>query len=181
MSDILKVSVKGITPLLMNNPASMAPTKAKKGGYVANPEEEAEKATYRTENGTLALPGVQFRGSIVNAAAAFKKGRSSLKTTVSHIQVYPELVPLHDDFGNFLDKYEIDSRRAVVQHQGIIRNRPRLDEWMATFEIDYEEALVSEEVIVEILKDAGNRIGVGDYRPQRSGPFGRFALVEAVS
>lgn len=176
----LILTATGIRPLLTHNPASMSRPKAagRKGKEQYIPEEEAEDGVYRLEDGSCALPGIAFRNSILSAAGAWKAGRgkSSMKSILSHIEVKEELVRLTLD-GKPIEDYTIDKRRAVIQRQGIIRCRPRFDEWQATFTVLYDEQLVPEpEIIVEIANDAGQRIGVGDYRPAKGGWFGRFKV-----
>jgi hypothetical protein len=48
---------------------------------------------------------------------------------------------------------------------------------MARFTIEFAPDLVSADILVKILADAGMRVGVGDYRPQKGGPFGRFQII----
>lgn len=180
--DTVRFTVEGITPLLMNNPAKMGmeTVGTTRGNKVYDPAEEAEAAAYRNEDGNLALPGVQFRSSVVNASTIFKaqKGRGSLKGAIAHIQVDEELVPLKTLNGKWIKEYEIDTRRAVVQRQGILRWRPRIFPYRASFTVLYDTALIKDEIIKEVLSDAGNRIGVGDYRPQKGGWFGRFQVID---
>jgi hypothetical protein len=82
----------------------------------------------------------------------------------------------HD--GTPIKDYIIDRRRAIIQRNGIIRCRPCFPEWSCTFTIEYDPELIGKEpkIIADVLQDAGNRIGVGDFRPSRNGPFGRFKV-----
>jgi|SRR5215471_4246345 len=173
------VTVDGIKPLLTHNPDSMGIEKGPgKGSRIPAAEDEAEAGTYRMPDGVCAIKGEAFRGCIIIAASAWKaKGKKTMKSLISHIVVVEELVPLMRRDGTMIKDYIIDSRRAIIQRQGIIRRRPRFDEWSATFTIEYDPQLISDPcIIVDILADAGNRMGVGDYRPARNGPFGRFAV-----
>ena len=45
-----------------------------------------------------------------------------------------------------------------------------------TFEVDYDPELVDEHHLETWLEIGGRRIGICDWRPERSGQFGRFAL-----
>ena len=53
-------------------------------------------------------------------------------------------------------------------------HRPRFDEWRVSFTLEVDETLFSEALVRELLDIAGKRIGLGDFRPERKGPFGRF-------
>lgn len=171
----------GIRPLLTNNPASMSAPKtgARKGKVEYIPEEDAESGVYRLADGTCAIPGIAFRNSIINASGLWKsnRGKGSIKSVLSHIEVAEELIQLLDTDGKPLTEYIIDKRRAVVQRQGIIRCRPRFENWAARFTILFDEALMPDpDIIVQIANDAGQRVGVGDYRPAKGGWFGRFSV-----
>ena len=174
----VRVIIDGRTPLLTHNPQSMGSVpEAGRGTRVPEAEVEAEAGCYRLPDGTLAIKGEAFRATILNAAGAWKAKRGSMKSRLGHIVVLEELVPLALHDGTPLNSYTIDARRAIVQRQGIIRRRPRFDEWTCTFTIEFDPQLVSDaKLIVDILQDAGGRMGVGDYRPARNGWFGRFAV-----
>jgi hypothetical protein len=176
------ITVDGIKPLLTHNPESMGVEVAPgKGSRVPEPEVEAEAGVYRLPDGACALKGESFRLSLIGAAPAWKaKGKRTMKSLMSHIVVVEELVPLLYRDGTPIKEYAIDARRAIVAKQGIIRRRPRFDEWSARFTMEFDPLLIGRDprIIADILDDAGNRIGVGDYRPSRNGWFGRFRVRE---
>lgn len=188
---LLQMRVKGTYALLTHNPMSMLANndngEAKKGARVIpTPEVEAEGGLYRLEDGGFALPGFAFRNSILAAAMKWKKPKSrvSLIYDMASLMVLEELVPLINDDGSRISSYQIHTMRAVIQGNGILRSRPKFPQWGAQFTIEYDEELgVSPDLIRDIATDAGKRIGVGDYRPQKikglPGPFGRYAVVSA--
>ncbi len=175
----IRVIIDGRTPLLTHNPEAMGQgAKTKRGTRIPEPADEAEAGCYRMENGALAIKGEAPRAAILNAASEWKmKKQATMKSRLSHITVLEELIPLLDHAGNPLTSYEIDRRRAIVVRQGIIRARPKFNEWSCTFTIEYDPALVAEpKLVVDILQDAGGRVGIGDYRPKCNGWFGRFGV-----
>jgi hypothetical protein len=176
----VQVVVDGITPLLTHNPSAMTrnPSTAKRGTRIPEVEEEAEAGCYRLENGVCAAKAEYFVAAIHKAAGAWKgKNRSTMKSQLAHISAVEDLVPLHRLNGEPIRDYIIDERPVVVVKARIIRARPRYDEWSATFTIYYDHQLVADaKLIVDILADAGNRIGAGDYRPR----FGRFRVREYI-
>jgi hypothetical protein len=57
--------------------------------------------------------------------------------------------------------------------------RARLDEWSATFKIVYNEKLIGDPMIIKtVLEEAGQRIGIMDFRPTNSGWYGCFSITE---
>ncbi len=57
-------------------------------------------------------------------------------------------------------------------------HRPRLDQWSFSFTLDIDTTVFDPKLIRSVVDDAGKKIGLGDFRPQRKGPFGRFVVVE---
>jgi hypothetical protein len=55
-------------------------------------------------------------------------------------------------------------------------------DWQATFTFVCDLSMLPhekpEELLRHFLADAGTRIGIGDYRPEKTGWFGRFAVAE---
>ena len=181
----LRVNVKGITPLLMANPGGMR----SKGGTVTvgkkvipTPEEEAENLAYRTDDGDLYIPTIAFRASMLRASVGEKIDKRAAKATLSgSVFVLEEQARLfHPDTGEVLTEYVIDQRRVVVQRAGIVRSRPRLNEWATTFELDCDLDVLGEgtaaEILTRYLSVAGSTVGVGDYRPEKTGMFGRYTV-----
>ena len=106
-----------------------------------------------------------------------------MKAILSHIETKEELLPLwHPEDASPLTHYAIDRRRARIQRAGILRCRPRFDLWSVWLTLIYDELLLPQpDILKEIATDAGRRFGVGDYRPQTRGWFGRFAVVDAAA
>lgn len=169
------VSIKGTSALLMHR-FPMEPIEAieKKSAEV-----QAEFAAYRMESngkpGNLYLPGIAVQRALVNGATYVKgKGRGSLqKNAAACLMVRPEYI----DLGT--SKYAIDSRAVVVPATKgrIIRYRPRIDDWEVSFHLDWDDALLSEKQLREIVDATCSRVGFLDFRPERKGPFGRAMVV----
>lgn len=173
MEKSVAVTIEGISPLLMHA-YPLAPIEALEK---RPPEEQAELAAYRDpETKELYIPGIAIQRALVSGASFSKgKGRASLqKVAAACIFVNPERVGLGTKH------YEIDARPAVVPatRGRVMRYRPRLDRWRASFEISYDPTLLTEVQLRRIVDDTGSRVGLLDFRPERKGPFGRFHVIE---
>lgn len=73
----------------------------------------------------------------------------------------------------------VDCRSVKVGTARLMRYRPRLNDWSLSVEIIFDENMVERQQILAAAENAGKYIGIGDYRPAKGGPFGRFT-VEAV-
>jgi hypothetical protein len=171
------ITIKGTSPILMNAYPMMEinPPLDKRPK-----EEQAEFGAYRVPDGRdnegeLYYPAVNIQRCLVGAASFSKgKGRSSLqKQTAACVIVTPEYVL----FGT--RNYEIDTRPVVIPTTKgrVLRHRPRLNDWRLSFSIEYDPSLLKEKEMRQIVDDAGSRVGLGDFRPERKGPYGRFVVV----
>jgi hypothetical protein len=169
---VVRCMIKGLSSLLMHRyPAEPIEALEKKP-----PEEQAELAVYRSPDGELYFPGLNIQRSLVSAATFSKgKGRATLQRVVAAcVFVSPEYCLLG------AQKYIVDSRPVVIPatRGRVVRHRPRFDDWRLSFELSYDDTLLTEPELRRVVDDAGNRIGIGDFRPERKGPFGRFIVIE---
>jgi hypothetical protein len=164
-------TIRGISPLLMHR-FPMEPVEAidKK-----SPKEQAELSLYE-HGGAPFIPGVNVHLMLIAAAAYSKgKGRATLGKIASAALFVDEAeLPLG------AATWTIDSRPVVIAATKgrIVRHRPRFDAWEVSFTISYDETLLTETQVRRIVDDAGQRVGLLDFRPEKKGPFGRFSVVE---
>lgn len=78
----------------------------------------------------------------------------------------------------YVKDVEIDSRPVVVQRARIMRHRAKVEKWSLKCSFEIEEDICAVDDVHQILSDSGRRAGLGDYRPQKGGPFGRFLVSE---
>lgn len=156
-------------------------TRAVKIAY-PTPREQAEKSAYRKNDGNLYLPGAAIARLLREAGGSHKQkgSRKSCKYIVpAACRVRQDQIPLFDlDGVTPLDSYEVDSRPVTIPSTKgrIMRHRPRLDEWTARFDLVVNEEVLEAQTIHQFLIEGGQRIGVGDFRPERGGPFGCFKV-----
>jgi hypothetical protein len=177
----IDVTIEGIGEgLLMHSPTGMLdePTTKKNPAKQYDAEKDAEAVTYRNKQGNLYIPSRAVKGCILNASGWYKFGKRSAKPILAGgIRIEPSDVELIDKKGKVITKYEIDRRTVVIQRQRIVRARPLIREWRAKFKIIYDPTLIQEtEIIHEILKESGKRIGLLDNRPQKYGDNGLFVV-----
>ena len=167
----IDVTIKGISALLMHSFPMISPPA---GWEKWEPEKQAEIAAYRDLAGELYVPAIAIQRCLISAASYSKgKSRASLqKQTAACVMVNPERLNLG------VKTYAVDSRPVVIAATKgrIIRHRPRFDEWKLSFEIEYDDGLLSEKELRKIVDDAGSRVGLLDFRPEKKGPFGRFMV-----
>ena len=84
-------------------------------------------------------------------------------------------------YGNTLDELATSTQYrvgVVVQRQRILRTRAKFDlPWGCRFALDCDDKLIDQQQLESWLDIAGRCIGLGDWRPEKSGDFGRFETV----
>jgi hypothetical protein len=176
----ITITIKGTTPLLMNKyniESQLAQGKGRRITKTYDPEEEAELSAYwstTSKKKELIIPANVIYAAILKASSFHKINRRSAKSILAgSIRIEPEEISLGTD------QYKIDLRPVVIQRNRVPKARARLDEWSATFKIVYNEKLIGDPMIIKtVLEEAGQRIGIMDFRPTNSGWYGCFSITE---
>lgn len=185
MTDYIMV-VESISPLLQHRWAEeleVEETSRKVHIARGTPREEAEKVCYRMPSGQLYLPGTCFARMLREAAASHKQrsSRKSMKYVIpSAVLVTDDIVPLVHFDGKPITDFEVDSRPVVIPATKgrIMRHRPKIEEWRCEVHLDIDETLIAANFVQEIASSGGRQLGVGDFRPEKSGPYGRWLIAE---
>lgn len=176
------IEIKGLTPLLCNrftdasalgNGTSAAIKTGKKG----TPREQAEPKLYLDSERKPGIPGANLFAAIISAGKFIKAGKRTLTTAKSSL-VPAGLVVLDVHCPLRPAKWEVDSRSVVIPATGgrIMCHRPRFDAWEVGFAVEVDETLFSPDLVRQLVDEAGKKVGLGDFRPERRGPFGRFIV-----
>jgi hypothetical protein len=173
-----EVVLEGYEPgILLHNPAGMGGNK-KATKNIPSAEEEAKNGCYWADDGMVAFPSDNIRSGLIRASSGMKipsNRKMSLNLVVSgDILIEPVMI----SFGK--DTYTILTKRVVIQRQGILRSRPLIYPWELKFTIKWEQQYLGEDfhenILPDLLERLGGTIGIGDYRPEKKGPYGRFAV-----
>jgi len=179
----VEVEITGVAPLLINRFKDQSEIEAgvkKKGSKrdYGTPREQAESTAYRDEKTKrIWVPSTWITGAIKTVASDYKLSgtRKSVKS-VSGGAIFPQEEKLYFKENYKLKDVEIDSRPCVVMRARIMRHRARLENWSVTCTLEIDNEILDLDTVHSILVDAGKRAGLGDFRPQRGGPFGRFQV-----
>jgi len=182
-----EVTIQGTTPLLQHRFGESAEADVKKTTRrisiqdTKTPREHAEAVSYVLPNGNFWIPGAAFAKLMTEAAGGHKirGSRKSAKFIVpAAVLVLDDAVVLHGEDRVPLAGFEVDSRPVVIPATKgrVMRHRPRFDKWGATFKVRINEELLSPDFVHQILVEGGQQIGVGDFRPEKRGPYGTFMV-----
>lgn len=178
------VVIEGTTPLLCNRFTDAAQLAATSGSRIAGagdkgtPKEQAESKLYVGHDGKLCIPQPNLFRCLIDAGTFFKSGRSKVTTQRSSmicacVEIEGIELPLESKEG-----WTVDTRAVRIPATGgrILCHRPSFNDWRIKFTMNIDTDLITTKLVREILDAAGKRIGLGDFRPDRKGPFGRFVV-----
>lgn len=147
------------------------------------PQERAASFLYLDEKGKPIITQPAIFGAIIEAGKFHKLGKSKITTLqTSLVPGYIAIVGAHFPLIH-KQPWKVDSRPVRIPATGgrIIEHRPMFDDWKTTFEIEVFEGGFSEQLTRQLVDDAGLRIGIGDMRPEKKGPYGRFKVIKWAS
>ena len=176
------IRLTGVSPLLMHRFGEQAEADVQSQVRRVQraerlPRDAAEAVAYCLPTGELYLPSTMLQRAFVEAASDFKQRgkRQSMKYAAGAAFLIDGDVLTFDPP---LRDFEVDSRPVVIPATKgrVMRHRPRLDAWAISTRALVDETLVPLDLVLEILNHAGRIKGLGDFRPQKGGPFGRFQV-----
>ena len=186
-----RVTIKGLSPLIVHNGAAGLDTKSPANIEIAeiNRKKDSNKTSadierqrflecqtslYLDASGAPTIPASAIRACIETGARKLKQGPQVREGLVV------ESLDFHYD-ADALGKTAEDLGRnaqftvpAVVGRGRVMRTRAKFDKWSCTVDLDCDDELIDQDQLEAWLDIAGRRIGLCDWRPEKSGSYGRF-------
>jgi len=174
----ISVKVEGVTALLFNRfmPAQIESETKKRPGAVK--DLDIEDKLYKDGKGNICIPSTWMMGAIIDASKNFKivgKGKSTYSKLVgSSVNVNPELLMVSPQKW---EPYSISAVNPMTRGRMMV-SRPRMDKWSISFRLSFNENDIPMEVMKGIVDYAGQYSGLGDWRPNKKGQFGKFIVTK---
>jgi hypothetical protein len=176
--DGLRLRLIGTSPLIVHKWSEKAKKqmldkqmkRGSQGKAAKDPEQDYRESLYIREDGTYGFPAVAFKAAAVRAGTycdmkmVFLRGAFHVEGDLVRIQGEPK------------------SREDMVRvgmGTADIRYRPEFPDWSTELDITYNSRALSAEQIVQLFEIAGFAVGVGEWRPEKDGQFGRFKVETA--
>ena len=184
----IRIECRGVSPLLMHSDRASDPLSrdAKWLSEIAGKRKKTETdiielarrqfhcSLYLDTDGRPTIPIDNVHSCFYAAAKRRKEGPLfSGSFTVSRVKFEYDGPDEPDALWEQQDTF-VDRRSVKVGTSRVIRTRAIFPTWSLTVEAEHDPD-VADLFNIELWADiAGARIGLGDYRPQRGGLFGRF-------
>lgn len=140
------------------------------------PDADYEAAFYRTKDG-YGFPAVAFKACTIGAARFY--GKDVRMTDLRQFLFFKGVVSDNDPQALVEIVGEPRMREDVVRlgMSGTdLRYRPEFPEWSAQLEVIYVRSALTQESVLSLIDAGGMGVGVGEWRPEKKGDFGTFAL-----
>lgn len=190
----VKARISGLAPgILFHSGEAMvravdAAAEHRKGGkrskFVPAYDQEAEWGCYRGDDGKLVLLAAAVHRMLVEAGREFRKqgSRANMsKAAASAITPQPTNGAgwaLLDADGKPVENYDVHVARVVVNRASIMRARPHLLEWQCDLVFGLDTDAIELGMLAQMLGHGLSRIGLGDWRPEKNGVYGRARVVD---
>jgi len=171
----IEVTLIGDTPLIMHKWSEKAKKemldkqmkKAKQAKEAKDPKRDFEDSIYKLDGGKYGFPVIAFKAAAVTAC-----------TSIGGITKVAARQAFHID-GEFAEIEGSEPRmREDMVRVGMgtadIRFRGEFFPWFTTLSIAHNANVMSAEQILNMLNTAGFGVGIGEWRPEKDGQYGRF-------
>lgn len=180
----IEVTIEGTTPLLCNRFTDAAQMAATNGTRIASvgergsPQDQAQARLYLGHDGKPMVPQPNLFRCLIDAGKFFKNGKSKVSTQKSSLipaclEIEGLEVPIKHN-----DPWTVDTRPVRIPSTGgrILCHRPCFNDWRLSFTLNVDTDMISVKLVRDLVDAAGKRIGLGDFRPDCKGPFGKFVV-----
>lgn len=171
----LEILLIGDSPLIMHKWSEKAKKEmldkqmkvAKKGREAKDPEQDYQDCIYYDSDGDFAFPSVAFKNAAVSACRFTDGTKMTVARGAFHVE--GEFVKIKDTKPN-----PREDMVRVGMGTADIRYRAEFKGWTANVRLAYNKHALSSAQIVNLFNLAGFGVGVGEWRPEKNGQFGRF-------
>lgn len=185
------VKIRGTAPLIQHGTAGMDPDNpgvqehAKLTKKRGSNRTDTDKARMRDleailsvweRAGQVTIIAPAIRGCLEGAARTLKQGAQVRRGLRVRFEVDFE----HNVPGVGFEEVAMNAKWTTdvkVGQSRIMRTRAKFDEWSARFTVDVDDQQVDKSQLETWVEIAGQQIGIGDWRPDKSGFYGTFELV----
>ncbi len=140
--------------------------RAAKAKEAKNPEQDYSDSLYPHPAGGYGFPVVAFKACAVDACSQVDGLTKVSARAAFHID--GELVQIDGEPSMREDMVRVGLGTADIRYRGEFKR------WRTTFEVVLNAGVMSPEQLVGLFDVAGFGVGVGEWRPQRDGGYGRF-------
>jgi hypothetical protein len=178
----IRITLIGDTPLIVHRWSEKARKQmldkqmkvATTGKEAKNPDQDFRESLYVLEDGGYGFPIIAFKSAAVTACTSIGKNitkvaaRQAFHVNGEFARIYGGEPTIREDMVR------------VGQGTADIRYRGEFKHWWAQIDIQHNANVLSAEQIINLFATAGFAVGIGEWRPEKDGQFGRFHVANSA-
>jgi hypothetical protein len=145
-----------------------------------------EKCLYKVDDVVIGFPASGVKKAIISALMNKQKSKQTKipgldgKVVASYVTVegvpgvHGDLIPL-----SFTEELSVSKVSCVnpTTKGRIIKERAQVNSWSTEFKISFYVGAISPQIMSNLISEAGLFSGLGSWRPNCNGSFGKFSLI----
>jgi hypothetical protein len=171
----LEIKLVGDSPLIMHKWSEKAKKQmldkqmkvATRGREAKDPEQDFKDCIYHHPDGGYGFPSIAFKNAAVSACRFTDGTKMTVARGAFHVE--GEYVKIED-----AEPMPREDMVKIAMGTSDIRYRAEFQGWTAKVRVTYNTRVLSAAQIINLFNLAGFGVGVGEWRPERDGQFGRF-------
>jgi hypothetical protein len=178
--ETVNVTLIGDTPLIVHRWSEKAKRqmldkqmkRATAGREAKDPERDFRDSLYVLEDGSYGFPIIGFKAAAVTACTSIGSMTKVAARQAFHVD--GEFAVIEGDEPTMReDMVRVGMGTADIRYRGEFKN------WFTTIAVKFNANVMSAEQILNLMQTAGFAVGVGEWRPEKDGQFGRFHVATA--
>lgn len=181
MTIIARAFLKNTTPLSMSK--FIPPEKNPKETHDDYEKRIWQKRLhYNQKTGEVEIPPMMFKNCLSESAKFLSisipgKGKSTYTKHFEAGVICVSPMPIGVQWDQVpCDVLHVPSDGRRGGSTRVIKHFPRIDSWEGTAEFYVVDETITKPVFERVLREAGNLIGLGRFRPRNNGYYGRFSV-----
>jgi len=178
--ETIRVTLIGDTPLIVHRWSEKAKKqmldkqmkKASAGKEAKNPEQDFKDSLYVLPDGTFGFPIIGFKAAAVTACTSIGGITKVAARQAFHVEGEFARIEGGDPTMRE-DMVRVGMGTADIRYRGEFKN------WHTTITVKHNRNVFSAEQVLNLFQTAGFAVGVGEWRPEKDGQYGRFHVASS--
>jgi hypothetical protein len=176
VSDTTKIQLTGQSALIVHAWSEKAKRQildkqmkvAAKAKEAKDPEQQYKDCFYYCDDGAYGFPSIAFKAAAVRAGT-YRDMKMTFLRGAFHVN--GEYVRITGEPRMREDMVRVGSGVADIRY------RPEFPDWAAELSVTFNPSALSEAQLLDLFDEAGFAVGIGEWRPEKNGQYGRFSVV----
>ncbi|HEU0072497.1 MAG TPA: hypothetical protein VFS30_00660 [Dehalococcoidia bacterium] len=183
-AETIEVPIIGTSPLIINRFGEKAKRQLLDGQQgrkspktTRDPQADFEAAMHRLADGGYGFPITGFKAATISAARFY--GKDVTMTALRQFLFFHGEPGIGGEQMARIVGGEPVMREDVVRLSGRstdLRYRPMFTEWSTVLKVTYVTSAVSRDSVLSLIDAGGLGVGVGEWRPEKSGVYGTYQI-----